>query len=156
MGMPRTLCHLMDEPIFRFMEDLGAIVDVHWNFHKKVFSVTAVAPDEIFGKNQVGKVIAQVEYLAVADAAFRVSEAGRQRVLRQKKKNVHAKVRGELVSFRSEDIHNMRYAIYNPYVHKGFVLSGNKERPLQEAELCIFLVEEGKPVMRVRRPSFTS
>lgn len=45
-----------------------------------------------------GKVIDIVSGAVIEDATFRVSEAGRQRVLREKSKNVHAFVEGRLVS----------------------------------------------------------
>jgi hypothetical protein len=44
-----------------------------------------------------GKVIDIVDAAVVRDARFVVSEASRQRVIREKAKNVHAFVRGELV-----------------------------------------------------------
>lgn len=44
-----------------------------------------------------GLVIDRVEGAILRDASFVVSEAGRQRVLREKAKNVHAFIRGELV-----------------------------------------------------------
>ncbi len=45
-----------------------------------------------------GRVIDIVSGAVIKNAAFRVSEAGRQRVLRERSKNVHAFVEGELVS----------------------------------------------------------
>lgn len=44
-----------------------------------------------------GKVIDIVDGVVVRDASFVVSEASRQRVIRERSKNVHAFVRGELV-----------------------------------------------------------
>lgn len=44
-----------------------------------------------------GKVIDRVHRILLADAEFKVSEAGRQRVLREKRKNVHAFVTGIIV-----------------------------------------------------------
>jgi hypothetical protein len=44
-----------------------------------------------------GRVIDRVAGVVLRDASFVVSEAGRRRVLREKAKNVHAFVRGELV-----------------------------------------------------------
>jgi hypothetical protein len=43
-----------------------------------------------------GKVIAHVDNIIVANPTFKVSEAGRQRVFKEKRKNVHAGVVGEI------------------------------------------------------------
>jgi hypothetical protein len=53
-----------------------------------------------------------------------VSEAGRQRVLREKRKNVHAFVRGELMSLVNDpkdSAENLQTITYNPYKYKTFV-----------------------------------
>ena len=63
-------------------------VFVYFNLHRKLFSVKALeGPDK-------GKVIGHTTYLWLKDVTFKVSEAGRQRVLREKRKNVHAGVVG--------------------------------------------------------------
>lgn len=65
-----------------------------------------------------GLVILHTKRLLLADAKFVVQEAGRQRVLREKRKNVHAGVRGSLVrggkmgpKFRKSCVE----VTYNPY-----------------------------------------
>ena len=63
-------------------------VFVYFNLHKKVWSVKALE-----GPNK-GKVIEHTTNINIANAKFKVSEAGRQRVLKEKKKNVHAGVTG--------------------------------------------------------------
>jgi hypothetical protein len=50
-----------------------------------------------------GRVIGVVDGAVLRGATFRVSEAGRQRVLREKQKNVHAFAEGELVESRPLD-----------------------------------------------------
>ena len=54
---------------------------IYWNLHKKMWSV-----------RHKGKVIAHSREIHARDCEFKVSEAGRQRVLREKRKNVHAYV----------------------------------------------------------------
>jgi len=49
---------------------------------------------------QKGRVIDVVDAAVLRGATFRVSAAGRARVLREKQKNVHAFVQGELVESR--------------------------------------------------------
>jgi len=84
-------------------------VKVYFNLHKKLFSI-----------QHKGLVIAHKTELVLHNAEFRVSEAGRQRVLREKRKNVHAFIVGELADYyapegETEDV------TYNPYLYDSFV-----------------------------------
>lgn len=56
--------------------------------------------------------------IAVRNAEFKVSEAGRQRVLLEKRKNVHAAIVGEESNFGLDN--NFRRVFYNPYKQKTF------------------------------------
>lgn len=60
--------------------------DIYWNTHKNCWSV-----------RQKGRVVAHARSLKLADCQFVVSEKGRQKVLREQKKYVHAVVRGRVV-----------------------------------------------------------
>lgn len=62
-------------------------VFVYWNVRQGCFSV-----------KHDGKVIAHCTRVIMRNVEFKVSEAGRQRVLREMKKNVHAGMVGELVA----------------------------------------------------------
>lgn len=67
-------------------------VRVYKNLHRNRFSIIAMeGPDK-------GKVVGHAADVLLMDADFRVSEAGRQRVIREGRKNVHAFVEGELAS----------------------------------------------------------
>ena len=71
----------------------------------------------------VGKkwlVVGHVESLLLYDAEFRVSEKGRQRVIEQNRKNVHAFVYGELADINTDVVLPTK-AFYNPYKYKTFV-----------------------------------
>ena len=85
-------------------------VQVYYNLHKKCLSV-----------RYKGIVIAHTREIILTDAKFHVQPAGRARVLREKKKNVHAYVSGKLKeSFK--DIWTAKKRItYNPYKNKTFV-----------------------------------
>lgn len=64
---------------------IGQSVSVYWNIRRKVWSV------------RVGtRVVAHLEAFTILNPTFHVSEAGRQRVLREKRKNVHAYIRGAI------------------------------------------------------------
>ena len=58
-------------------------VDVYRNLHKGCWSV-----------RQGGKVVAHCDYIVLRDARFIVGQSGRDRVIRDQVKNVHAYVRG--------------------------------------------------------------
>lgn len=66
-------------------------VFVYRNLHKKCLSV-----------QQDGIVRCHVDNIVLEDAEFRVSKAGQKRVRDEKKKNVHAKVKGMVVANPSE------------------------------------------------------
>ena len=90
-------------------------VFVYFNLHKKLFSIKALE-----GPNK-GRVVAHRRELSLLDAVFKVSEAGRQRVLRERKKNVHAGVVGQWFD-TTEAVDNKLQVTYNPYKYTGFVL----------------------------------
>jgi len=79
--------------------------EVYRNLHRKCWSVRG---------RRSGLVQAHEDTVVLLDAEFRVSEAGRQRVLAERKKNVHAYVRGTL-SDRRPRTAGLRRARYNPY-----------------------------------------
>lgn len=64
------------------------LVDVYRNLHRAVWSVRSV---------ETGRVILHTARVELRDVVCRVSEAQRQRVLMEGRRNVHAVVRGELV-----------------------------------------------------------
>jgi len=66
-------------------------VFVYYNLTKKCWSIKALE-----GRSK-GRVVAHADAVDLWDCKFKVSEAGRQRVLRTKQKNVHAGVEGTLV-----------------------------------------------------------
>jgi hypothetical protein len=67
-------------------------VFIYWNLHLACWSIKALE-----GAHK-GRVVAHATHWQVDGARFKVSEAGRQRVLREKRKNVHAGVVGTLVA----------------------------------------------------------
>ena len=67
-------------------------VFVYFNLHRKCWSIKALE-----GESK-GRVIGHANYVDLADVTWKVSEKGRQRVIREKKKNVHAGAVGTLES----------------------------------------------------------
>ena len=89
-------------------------VKVYWNLHKKVFSVVALEGD------RKGKVIQYADRIELKDVSFKVSEAGRQRVLRDRCKNVHAFVIGTRVVSDVGCYVTTETVSYNPYTRSQF------------------------------------
>jgi hypothetical protein len=90
------------------------MTDIYWNSHRKLFSV-----------REKGKVSGHVASAFILQPQFIVSEKGRQRVVRDQQKNVHAVVRG-VVCETNQDLRlkfikeNRQYsdysfAVYDPY-----------------------------------------
>lgn len=104
---------------------------VYWNLHKKCWSIRAQEGA------QRGRIVAHASEFEIRNARFKVSEAGRQKVLATKRKLVHAGVEGELVGLtiaknwsafcileKQVDIKRMRGGFkvrYNPYERGVFV-----------------------------------
>jgi hypothetical protein len=90
-------------------------VFVYFNLHKKVWSVKALEGEAR------GRVILHARELCLEDCAFKVSEAGRQRVLRERCKNVHAGVVGTLRDTLPAPVSCVRRITYDPYRFSSFV-----------------------------------
>ena len=67
--------------------DIGTRVFVYWNLHSNTFSIKSLS---------TGRVIGHADYVQLTKATGRVSQAGRERVLREGRKNVHAGIVGTL------------------------------------------------------------
>lgn len=102
-------------------------VFVYFNLHKKVFSIKALE-----GEHK-GRVIAHRGSLTLRDVTFKVSQAGRQRVLREQRKNVHAGVVGNWMGCYEPAIAaNTTAVTYNPYKYESFVTKAD-DRPVYAA-----------------------
>jgi hypothetical protein len=89
------------------MLPLNQQVRIYFNLHKKMLSVQAKV-------NGRWKVVCHLEEAYLRNATFKVSQAGRQRVIKEKRKNVHAYILGKLVSSIQSNkwFQSVRY---NPY-----------------------------------------
>ena len=95
----------------------GMKVRVYFNLHKKVWSVQC---------SKTRLVIAHLEDLTLEQVCFKVSESGRQRVLREKAKNVHAFATG---IFRESSHEGSVRVSYNPYRFGHFYMAEDKRQP---------------------------
>ena len=104
----------------RYYLDYTREVKVYKNLRKNCWSV-----------KQDGLVKARPKFVAIDHAKFKVSEAGRQRVLASGVKNVHAYVVGSIsliynVHFNWDELFDataLTKVIYNPFVHSTFITS---------------------------------
>lgn len=91
--------------------DINKAVKVYKNLHSGLYSV-----------QQCGLVVAHVESIVLTSPAFKVSQAGRLRVIKEGKKNVHAFIVGYVESVNTCVIAVGKRAItYNPYKYDSFV-----------------------------------
>lgn len=116
-------------------------VRVYRNLTKKCWSVL---------NRYTGKVILRADALTLVVCKFQVSEPGRKRVLREKRKNVHAFVQGVLVSVTVGDMtvsvddlwqfdskSPERLVTYNPYRAGYFYQTANGKK-VQSANMVTF------------------
>lgn len=111
-------------------------VEVYFNLHKYTWSVRSA---------RTGRVILHTDKVHIRDPEFVVRQAGRERVLREGKKNVHAFVRGEATYFDDFDHENrpmLDIIGYNPYKYVGFVKMPD-EKLVRNADRAYMQVSEG-------------
>ena len=102
-------------------------VFVYYNLHRNLFSVKALE-----GEHK-GRVIAHRDLVVLTDAVFKVSAAGRARVLQEQRKNVHAGVQGHWSpGWAIPQGQEPTRVTYNPYVYSSFVQAESKE-PVHQA-----------------------
>ena len=106
-------------------------VDVYFNFHKKVFSV-----------RHKGRVIDYTKAIMLEGVKFVVNKAGRARVLKEGRKNVHAFVRGiihepcvSIADYKSTTVS------YNPYRSGNF--TDKDGEPVYETYLVYLGLKSG-------------
>jgi hypothetical protein len=110
-------------------------VFVYWNLHRACWSLRAMR-----GHN-AGRVIAHASLLALAAVEPKVSAAGRARVRRENRKNVHAGLIGVVDLSDSVgmtlDLPPCDARItYDPYTHDGFIYSANGQ-PFRAARFAV-------------------
>tara|TARA_R110002153_G_scaffold105200_1_gene243484 strand:+ start:881 stop:1276 length:396 start_codon:yes stop_codon:yes gene_type:complete len=92
------------------MIDLNRRVYVYFNLHKKVWSV-----------RQDGRIAEHTNHIMLRDARFLVGQAGRKKVLEEKRKNVHAGISGYIVD-RVPNVPDFCTTVsYNPYKNETFI-----------------------------------
>jgi hypothetical protein len=107
---------------------IGERVMVYYNLNKHTFSV-----------QKKGLVVLHADYVKLKDVEFRVRQGGKEKVRREKSKNVHAFVIGDLVEFCQYPCDNIpeepvgEIVTYDPYKYESFVYKETKE-PVYDAK----------------------
>jgi hypothetical protein len=108
---------------------------------------------EKIDKSKSWKVIGYSNYLILWNVSFKVSEAGRLRVIKENKKNVHAFVIGDCKMFLPQlngSMHKEEIVTYNPYKHSSFVVKETNET-IHKASYCVMSVINFKPEVKIIR-----
>ena len=105
-------------------DDMSALVDV-----ARPVKVYRNLRDKCWSVVQDGIVKIRTTYLCLQDVTFKVSQAGRKRVIETKRKNVHAFAVGKLISatvINSNTTDGTYIGVtYNPYKFDSFVVADN-------------------------------
>ena len=109
----------------------GQVVEVYRNLNNGLLSIRDY---------KTKHVLAHCETVELQGVQFKISQKGRERVLREKRKNVHAFAIGRYMG-NPQAFSGQRQLTYNPYKYTSFV---NKEslRPVQSADYA-FLAKDG-------------
>lgn len=96
--------------------EIGKNVDIYRNLHTNDgYSIRC---------SKTGLVLAHCSTVRIKNAKFIVSESGRQKNIREKRKRVHAYVRGELIAYNEELPQSFSKVLYNPYYTEFFTDAG--------------------------------
>ena len=109
-------------------------VKVYFNLHRKCYSV-----------QQNGLVVGHATYIALRDVTCKVSEAGRQRVIREQRKNVHAYMVGT-IDTDVADWYDIK-PTYNPYKYSSFVLWTNPDVAVYNVEQVYLKIKDASSVI---------
>lgn len=113
----------MGESTNQLTKQIEMKVRVYYNLHRQCLSVQTQTP-------KGWRVWKHMSEAHLDNVAFKVSEAGRQRVLREGRKNVHAYIIGDLVE---TPLTAGAAVTYDPYKFSSFVLK-DTEVPIHKAE----------------------
>lgn len=113
-------------------------VEVYFNLHKYTFSVRSC---------KTGRVIGHTDEVHIDNPTFVVRKSGRERVLREGKKNVHAFVRGDVTLFSDTNRPTLDTLTYNPYKYASFV-DKQTEEPVYKASRAWLTVTDKIPTIQ--------
>ena len=95
---------------------------IYYNLHRKCWSIRDVKSRLVEGHS---------DFLLIDCLEAKISEAGRQRVIKEGVKNVHAGLVGVIFSRKqpkSIDLTSLRAITYNPYKYNSFIYKDTGEK----------------------------
>jgi len=114
----------------------GKRLYIYKNLHLNLFSI-----------RQGGKVIDHRDEILLEDARFLVGKKGRERVLKEKRKNVHAGISGfwaeEWEASSIMKSYTPYKVSYNPYKNETFVLTEDMKTTINEAHFVKMNIDDG-------------
>ena len=124
------------------MKTAPSVFRIYFNLHRKLFTVQH--------KTAKGwRVLHHADEVHMHFPCFKVSEAGRQRVLREKRKNVHAFVEGIIGDpMNLPDPEDMQRVSYNPYKGSTFTTCVT-QTPVRGGRYLIGKVVDSTPTLFV-------
>jgi len=125
--MPKTFIENTNEALNGLPEFISGLVDL-----KRPVEVYKNLNRDCYSVRQDGIVRFHTHTICLKNVEYKVSKAGRQRVLREKRKNVHAVVKGTIVHSRELWYEKLPFAAdfvtYNPYKNDSFYVVGDGEK----------------------------
>ena len=110
--------------------DSSKRVYVYRNLHKNCWSI-----------RQGGLIVQHCSEVSLQCVRFLVGEMGRQRVLREKRKNVHAGISGYITNNLKDTSHGVP-VVYNPYKYKTFIRALDSE-PIKFSAYASLSIDNG-------------
>ena len=110
-------------------------VEVYFNLHKKCWSI-----------RQAGKPVVHSDFVEIKEPQFVVQQGGNARVRREKRKNVHAFVRGYLTDRVGIFPKNQKLVTNTPYKHTSFVERGT-DKAICRAQYAELDITDKKPLV---------
>jgi hypothetical protein len=125
MDKPSLNQEMFFEPYKGRTISIGITVDVYRNLHtNNGYSIRC---------SKSGLVLTHCSTVRIKNAKFHVSESGRLKTVEQKRRRVHAYVRGELVAYNEKTPEDFVKVLYNPY-HTSLFMNSETNEPISEAD----------------------
>lgn len=114
----------------------GVKVGVYFNLHKNCFSVMSRE------KYNYGKILFHSNHVDLKDVNFKVRQAGRNKVIKEQRKNVHAFCYGKIFINNNNIVMNKAVS-YNPYKASHF-FSVNDNKQIDKSDYLMMRVINNK------------